>query len=135
MPFRVIPDRGQVSANGAHPVSKQRCHVLHDCVSRSYQANGSQKVFPESRTGAGKPGAESCERNILAREAADHDIGFAFGKFARCDVIMAGDIWPVLGEDASAVGIDFAESDGSHSGSFEAETESADAGKEVEDIH
>jgi hypothetical protein len=45
------------------------------------------------------------------------------------------DIWPVLSQDGLAIGINFAEGDGSHSGSFEAERKSADAGKEVEDIH
>jgi len=33
----------------------------------------------------------------------------------------------VLGEDGAAVGVDFAERDGSHSSSLKAETESADA--------
>jgi hypothetical protein len=41
----------------------------------------------------------------------------------------------VLCEDASAIGVDLAEGDGSHAGPFEAEAKSADAGKEVEDIH
>lgn len=41
----------------------------------------------------------------------------------------------MLREDLAAIGVDFAERDGSHPGSFESEGESADAGKEVEDIH
>jgi hypothetical protein len=44
------------------------------------------------------------------------------------------DIWPVLSQDGSAIGIDFAEGDRSHPGSFKAEGEAADAGEEVEDI-
>ena len=39
------------------------------------------------------------------------------------------------GEDAPAVGVDFAEGNGSHSGPFKSEAEAADAGKKVEDIH
>jgi hypothetical protein len=35
----------------------------------------------------------------------------------------------MLGEDSSAVGLNFAECDGSHPGSFESKAESADAGK------
>jgi len=35
----------------------------------------------------------------------------------------------------AAEGIDFAEGDGSHSGALEAETESADSGEKIEDIH
>jgi len=47
---------------------------------------------------------------------------------------MNGYAGPVLRENFSAEGIDFAEGGCSHSGSFEAEAESSDAGKEVEDI-
>jgi hypothetical protein len=36
---------------------------------------------------------------------------------------MNRDIWPVFGEDAPAIGVDFAEGDGSHSGSFKAKAE------------
>ena len=48
---------------------------------------------------------------------------------------MDGDAWPMLGEHTPAIGIDFAEGDGSHSGSFEPKAESANSGEEVEDIH
>jgi len=41
---------------------------------------------------------------------------------------MAGHVGPVLGEDAPAVGVDFAERDGAEtSGALKAEAESADA--------
>lgn len=48
-------------------------------------------------------------------------------------VSQNGDSWPVLGEDRSAVGIDFAEGNGTHPSSLEPETESADAAEEIED--
>ena len=41
----------------------------------------------------------------------------------------------MLGEDTSAVGIDLAEGDGSHSGALEAEAKSADAAEKIENIH
>jgi hypothetical protein len=41
----------------------------------------------------------------------------------------------VLAEHSSAEGIDLTEGDGSHPGSFEPETESANAAEEIEDIH
>jgi hypothetical protein len=41
----------------------------------------------------------------------------------------------VPSQDGLAIGIDFTEGDGSHSGSLKAERKAADAGKEVEDIH
>jgi hypothetical protein len=51
------------------------------------------------------------------------------------DVSENRDIWPVLSQDGSAIGIDLAEGDGSHSSPLESEREAADAGKKVEDIH
>jgi hypothetical protein len=41
----------------------------------------------------------------------------------------------MLGDDAAGISADLTERDSSHSGSFEPEAESADTGKEVEDIH
>lgn len=41
----------------------------------------------------------------------------------------------MLGEDGAAVGIDFAEGDGTHSCPLKSEAESADPAEEVEDIH
>ena len=41
---------------------------------------------------------------------------------------------PVLGEHGAAIGFNLAESDGAHAALFEAKAESADAGKEVENI-
>ncbi len=134
IPLSITPALGQVPENSSHPISKQRCHVLHDCVARSYQANGSHKFPVESRTGSGKTGALSCVRYILTGEAADDDIGFAWSEFSGGDVIVAGDPWKVFGEDFSTERIDLAERDGSHSGSFEPEAETADSTKEVEDI-
>jgi hypothetical protein len=50
-------------------------------------------------------------------------------------VVVNRDIWPVLGEDTSAIGIDLAEGFRSHSGSFEAKAEPSNAAEEVKDIH
>jgi hypothetical protein len=51
------------------------------------------------------------------------------------NVVMAWHARPVLGEHGTAEGIDLAEGDGSHAGSFESEAESADAAEEVKDTH
>jgi len=125
IPFRVKPALGHVPENNVQPVTKQRCHVLHDCVLRSNQAKGSHKFPVQSRTLSGKAGALSGPRNILAGEPADDDIGR--GELGCSNVVVAGDAWPVLGEDAPAERIDLAERDGSHSGSFEPEAETANS--------
>jgi hypothetical protein len=41
----------------------------------------------------------------------------------------------VPSQDGSAIGIDLAEGDGSHSGALEPEAEAADPAEKVEDIH
>ena len=48
MPFRVIPDLGQVPKNGVQPSTKQRCHVLQQDELGSNHANGSNHFPPES---------------------------------------------------------------------------------------
>ena len=58
-PFRIIPALGQVPENRSHPSTKQRCHVLHDCVERSNHANGAHQFPVESRTGPGQAGASA----------------------------------------------------------------------------
>jgi hypothetical protein len=72
----------------------------------------------ESRTLAGKSGALSCHTDILAREPATDNVGFTFMKFSRCDIVMAWNIRPMLGENFTAKWLDFAERDDPHSGSF-----------------
>jgi len=61
MPLRVIPDRGQVPENISQPSTKQRCHVLQERDSGSYQANGSHECPNESRASPGKSGACASE--------------------------------------------------------------------------
>ena len=41
VPFRIKPERGQVSENSAKSPAKQRCDVLHDDVAGLYFANNS----------------------------------------------------------------------------------------------
>jgi hypothetical protein len=134
-PFRIIPEAGQVSANGCHVSIKQRCDVFHDDVAGSYFANQPCELAPQSRSLASDPTTVSGSRNVLAGEATANNVGEASVEPECANVVVAGDIRPMLGEDSAAEGIDFAEGDGSHSGSFKPEAESADAGKEVKHPH
>lgn len=71
----------------------------------------------------------------LAWVAAADDIAVDAPPSQGSHVVMARDIWPVLCEDSSAIGVTLAERDGSHPGSLKAEAESTDAAEQVEDIH
>jgi hypothetical protein len=52
-----------------------------------------------------------------------------------CNVVVDRDVRPVLSQDGSAEGIDFAECNGVHSCSLKPEAESSDPGKEVKNAH
>jgi hypothetical protein len=71
----------------------------------------------------------------LAGESCRDDIRFASDKASRRNVLVDFNARPSFGKYPLAISVDLTERDGSHSGSFEPEAESADAGKEVEDIH
>ena len=73
IPVRVITGLGQVSENSAHPPPKQSCHVLHEDELRSYHANATHHLPPESRTGAGNSGALAGVADVLAGESSSDD--------------------------------------------------------------
>ena len=81
----------------------------------------------------GDPSSSRSSAKGLAREASTHEIGADDRHLS--DVVVAGDVRPVLSENRPAPGIDLAECDGSHPGSFEPEGEAADSAEKVEDIH
>lgn len=70
----------------------------------------------------------------LAGIATANKLGCAGGGIEFSDVVMTGNVGPMLGENAAAIGVDFAELHGSHAGVSESETEPADSGKEIDDI-
>ena len=46
MPFRIVPERGQVSENVSKPPKKECCDVFHDDEAGSYLANKSGVIAP-----------------------------------------------------------------------------------------
>jgi hypothetical protein len=133
MPFRIIPDRGQVSENNVQPSTKQRCHVLQDSVLWSNQANGSNDFPVESRTGSGQTGADPGKGNILTWESGCDNIGFAFLEVVGCHVAVAGDAGEILGKHGLRMRLHFAERDGLETASpFEAKAKAADAAEKIE---
>jgi hypothetical protein len=109
MPFRVIPDLGQVSENGSQPSTKQRCHVLQHGPDGSYHANGSNDFPVESRTGSGKPGATTGETKILTWETGRDNIRFTFREFHGGYVFVDGHRPKVLLNDGAGMRLDLAE--------------------------
>jgi len=147
-PFRIIPDAGQVSENSAKPsawpftwASKQVCDVLHDDVSWSKTASKTDDFAPKPASRAFcNARLFSCTANILAGKSTCDDInaGNSIGSKSLCgkgaDIIVAGDIGPVLGEDFARERFDFAEGDGFETAcSFKAKAKPSDAREKIED--
>jgi len=97
-------------------------------------------MAPEPASRACKTSSLAGDTDVLAWESSAYEVdGDSIGSKLSCcelsDVGVAGNIGPMFGEYCSAVGLDFAEGNGSHSGSLESEREAADAAEEVEDTH
>jgi hypothetical protein len=147
-PFRIIPDGGQVSENSAKPsprlfarATKQPCDVLQDDETGSKVASKPNN-FGVKATARAAPNASSvaCGGNVLTGEATRDDINGAnpIGSKSLCgkgaDIIVAGDIGPVLGEDFARERFDFAEGDGLETAcSFKAKAKPSDAREKIED--
>nr|WP_290564883.1 hypothetical protein [Akkermansia sp.] len=76
-PFRIIPDRGQVSKNTSKPASSEHWGVLHKDKSWSYLANNPAHFPPEPGTLPINTGSFSCRGNVLAREASRYHVNKA----------------------------------------------------------
>jgi hypothetical protein len=130
-PFRVVPHLGKVAKYAEQSSNSESCDVLHDDVSRSYDPNNPRVLAPEPRTFSIQSGTLTGVANVLTGESAADDIyrlqaGERFSAQGTY-VVENWDIGPVLSKHGSAIGLDFAEGDGLHSGSLKSEGEAADA--------
>jgi hypothetical protein len=67
----------------------------------------------------------------LAGKAATNNIGSNSSCVEGSHIVVNRDIWPVLSQHSLAVGIGFAEGDGSHSGSLKTKAKSSDAAEQI----
>lgn len=147
MPFRIIPDLGQVSENSAKPsarpltwASKQVCDVLQENELRSYFANKSRDFRPKAGSGSvSETSALSGNADVLAREAPADDIdsNSVSVQSVGCecsDIVVLPHMGPVLRQDAAAERIDLAERDRLEAArALKAQVETADTCKQGED--
>jgi hypothetical protein len=101
MPFRIIPERGQVSENGSQPSTKQRCDVLHDDESRSYLANEPSVMSPQAASLSIKTRSTARKTDILAWKSSNDAVGpeSVFPKSIggkSTNIVIDGNLWPVL---------------------------------------
>lgn len=135
MPFRIIPERGQVSENSPHPSTKQSCDVLHDDEAWSYLANEPSVISPQPASLSIKTRSTACKTDVLAWESPHDTIGLnscgsqSFGGNIS-NIVINRNPRPVFAEDGLRLLVYFAECDGFKSSSpFEAEIETTNPGE------
>lgn len=138
VPFRVIPDLGQVSEYSSKPSTKERCDVLHDEVVGSKFANQTGVFPPKSGALTVKAAPGTGKADVLARKAAADDVnGDAISGKASCcedsNIVINRNLGPVLRQHLARVFFDFAEGDGSETaGALQPKAETAYAAEKVE---
>ena len=133
-PSRIVPQRGQVSENTSKPARSEDWGVLHEHVSRSYFANDPSHVRPHPGSLAVDARALAGSADVLAREAARHDVNSAAprssvkglhvipdGKDGQVSVVLPGD------QNACGVSVPLDGADGSPAEQMPAEYASTSA--------
>ena len=70
IPFRIVPEKGQVSENNSKPSTSERCDVLHDDDFGSKLANESGILPPQARSFTLDASARAGKADVLAGEPA-----------------------------------------------------------------
>jgi len=73
-PFRIVPQRGQVSEYDSEPPRSEYWRVFHECESRSYLANNPSHLRPETRSCTVESFAFPGCADVLAGEPAGNDV-------------------------------------------------------------
>jgi hypothetical protein len=131
-PFRIIPQRGQVSENSSKPARSEHWGVFHEDVAGSYLANDSGHVVPHSAARSVDSCASSGCADVLAWEAPADDIDAPAPRFPVEGLHVVPD-WeagqasvPLSGEEALAgVLVPFDSTDGGMSKKHSAENTSS----------
>lgn len=133
-PFRIVPEAGHVPEYAINSPVKESCHVLHDDVSGSNQANDPGELGPEARPLPVEAGAGPSVGNVLAGEPADN--GVCPGEVApeASHVGVAGDPGPMAGEDLAGPRVSLALPHGPETtGPLKAKLKASDSGEEAAD--
>lgn len=147
VPFRVIPDLGQVSENSTEPssgsfagASKKTSDVLHKEEPGLYLANETNHFGPESASRTFKPGTTTSDGKVLAREATGNDIDCdSIGSEPSCSegshIVIDRHLGPVFRKDAAREFLNLAERDGLEPArALQAKAEATDAAEQIEKL-
>lgn len=144
MPLSIIPERGQVPENSAEPrtiPSREKAgYIFHDCEIGSNFPNKARKLAPEAGSIPIDSLSTTRRADILARESSADCINGnsicaqLFGS-ERPDVVILGNLGPMLGEHAAAEWIDFAKCPRPETArSFETERKSSDPTEQIQKV-
>jgi hypothetical protein len=133
VPFRVIPERGQVPKYLAHPSSKEAWNVLHEDVSGSKLAND-PRVFRPEPSGIVLRESQAVVADRLAGESAGEHVDMLHRSGVHiAHILVAGNTRPVAGQHTSTERVALAVPHHSHTGSLKAELPAADSREEATD--
>ena len=128
VPFRVIPEAGQVSENVSHSPDKETRDVLHEHEPGSQVANDLRERWPEPPAiRLREPLAGAADG--LAGESSGHKVrGCSVSPpvGSGSHVVMPGHLRPVPREDAPAPRVDLHLPGDRHPGALEAEVEASE---------
>jgi hypothetical protein len=146
VPFRIVPERGQIAEKLAEPgtgllagSNQQIWDIFHDDVLRLKLANEAVEMPPKAAAFASKSRLTPGPAEVLAGEASADGMD---GNSICCEavggeashVFIAGHLWPVFRQHAAAERIDLAERDGLKPGPFKAKAEPANSAEQVKQL-
>ncbi len=133
-PLSVIPDSGQISANGRHASPEKRGDIFHEDVGGSKLANKTGVLAPKSRPSTFNAGAFACVRDVLAREPAANNVDCSdMLGLQLSNVAVDGNAGPMLGEHAARELLDLAEGHRLETARpLKPQAEAADAAEKIE---
>lgn len=137
VPFRVIPERGQVPENGSESSPEKRGDIFHDDVSGSNLANKTGVFTPEAAAFTCEPRAFASRGDILAGKSSANNVGCDAIRAQSADgegldIVIDRHLRPVFRQHAARERFDLAEGDRLKAARpLKAQAEAADARKEI----
>jgi len=131
-----VADFFQISEHPARTSSAERRDVLNQHPAGSCVCDDSPHLKPQPGSFAREARALAGCADVLTGESAADEINPAVpGAVEGADVVVDGDVGPVLAEDGAAEGIDFAEGDGADADSLAGDGESSDAAEQIQGVN
>jgi len=110
LPLSIVPQPGKVGQDFREAAGTESSDILHEDVRGSTLANKTGRVGPEPSFVFGALPATR-EGGRLTGESGAEDVTDTGLEVIRPNVVVLGDVGPVLSEDRPAIGVDFAKRD------------------------